>query len=68
MIEELKGEYVEGRCDTAYTLLRDGDDATARSVISTVLTKGQLSRAIHSVTHKATSKRMWMIMKNNFAR
>ena len=54
---------MEARCDRAYTLVRDGDDATARSVISTVLLKGQLSKAIHSVTHKETSKQTWMMKK-----
>lgn len=68
MIEESDEEYVEGRYDTSYTFLRDGDDATARSVISTVLTKGQLSRAIHRATHNETSKQMWMMMKNKFKR
>ena len=58
MVKELDGGSVEGRDDTPYTSFRDGDDAIARSIISTVLTKGQLSRAIHRVTHKETSKQM----------
>ena len=68
MIEKLDEEYGEGRYDMAYTSLRDRDDATARSVISTVLRKGQLSRAIHRVTHNETAKQMWMVVKNNFER
>lgn len=59
---------MEGRYDTPYTSLRDGKDATARSVISTVLTKVQVSRAIHRVTHKETSKQIWVMMRNNLKR
>ena len=59
---------MEGRYDTPYTSLRDGKDATARSIISTVLKKDQLSRATHRVTHKETSKQIWVMMKNNLKR
>ncbi len=68
MIEELDEEYVDGRYDAPYISLRDRDDATAKSIISTVLTKGQLSTAIHRVKHKGTAKQMWMVVKNNFER
>ena len=65
MIEEPDEEHAEGRYDASYTLLKNGDAVTARSVISTILAEGQLSRAILGATHNETSRQMQMMIENN---
>ena len=64
MIEEPDEEHAEGRYDASYTLLKDGDAVTARSVISTILTEGQLSRALHGATHNETSRQIQIMIEN----